>query len=185
MKNDEMSLESDEAFLGQKTGQIKASQIRGAPNYPVEHLYPCNLTEGIQWQLHPDYGLSVGVMVNLSGCISFAPVMIHRMRMKSFRVHLKMDSFEEEADYRFTLYYYDKNEKIHAQESKPFAATRDIFTFDIPLDHVRPEGVFACSLRIDLLSPLEGAARKAAMECGSEYPCHPLLLRAQWLEIKG
>lgn len=173
------------SFLGEKTGQIKAAQIRGAPNYPVEHLYPCNLSEGIRWQLHPDYGLSVGIIVNLSGLISFAPVMIHRMRMKSFRVHLKMDAFAEEAHFKFTLYYYDKDERIHAQESLPFTAERDVFTFDIPLDHVKPEGVFACSVKVDLLTLLEGEARRASQAAGIEEPCHPLLLRAQWLEIKA
>ena len=174
-----------QGFIGKKTGQVKASQIRGAPNYPVEHLYPCSLAEGIGWSLHPTYGLSVGIIVNLSGRISFAPVMIHRMRMKSVRLYLKMDAFTANAKFKFTLYYYDKDERIHAQESGAISAELDAFVFDIPLNHLKPEGVFACALNVDLLTQMTGDDRRAMQAAGHEDPHHPLLLRAQWLEIKA
>jgi hypothetical protein len=171
--------------LGRAPGGVKASQIRGTPSYPVQHLSPCQMSEGIRWQVHPDYGLTFGLIVNLSGVISLEPVMVHKMRMKSFRVFLKFDAFAEEARFQFTLFYYDKNEQIHAQQSDAISAAEDVFCFNIPLEHIRQEHTFVCSLKVDLLTPLTGESRRASQEAGIEEPHHPLLLRAQWLEIKA
>jgi hypothetical protein len=171
--------------LRRSPGGVKASQIRGTPSYPVHHLSPCSMSEGIRWQVHPDYGLTFGLSVNLSGIISLEPVMVHKMRMSSFRVFLKFDAFDEAARFKFTLFYYDKDEKIHAQRSEAVNAVEDVFRFDIPLEHIRQEHTFVCSLKVDLLTPLTGESRRNSQAAGVEEPHHPLLLRAQWLEIKA
>ena len=171
--------------LGPKVGAIKASQIRGAPDYPVQNLYPCHMTEGIIWSVDPTLLLSVGILFGMSGVVSYAPAMVTRMRIKSFRVWCHIDAFDEATRFKLRLTYIGKDGSPKEQVSASLAARMDRFAFDIPLDHISRDGWFTCSLKVHLLSPMVDEERQAAIAQGQEEPMQPVLLRGGWLEIKG
>ena len=60
-----------------RAGQVHAKQIRGAPDYPVQALYPCGISpEGKNFWSINNLGIPVGVLVRTDGIVSFAPAAI-------------------------------------------------------------------------------------------------------------
>lgn len=172
----------------QRVGQIKASQIRNSPDYPVQNLYPCGQgPEGYVFWLLNNLKLTEGIICRTDGWVSFAPAMVARMRIKTFRVMTFIDAWEIGTKYRLRLLYADKTGEVFEQRSKELLAEeRDQFCFDIPLEHVDREGWFTCSLWLDLLTPLEDIGELAtAIADGIENPCQPIIVRGTFLEIKG
>lgn len=161
--------------LGERrTGALKASQIRGAPAFPVQNLYPCHMTDGAVWAVDTRLLLSTGIMVAQDAWVTYVPEMIKRMRISSFMVCTHVDAYCEETKYELILRYVDKNEKPHEQFTMELCAGKDSdrFAFNVPLDHLDAEGWFNCALGVRLLS-------------GPEQEDREILLRGAWLEIKG
>lgn len=175
--------------LGIRTGAVRAKQIRGAPDYPVQALYPC--AQGpdpyVFWMLN-NLQLTEGILVRSEGFISYAPAMVTRMRIESFRVRAYIDAFHEEAVYALRLVYTAKSGEAYEQVSDGTvrAAERDEFTFDIPLEHLNQEGWFTCVLHLVPITPIPpGDERALAQQEGLENPCLPLIVRGCYLEIRG
>jgi len=176
----------DDAAIGIRSGQIKAAQIRGAPDHPVQNLYPCHMTEGVVWKIDTGVMLSSGIMFQSDGTVSYAPAMVARMRIQSFRVWVHADAFDLSARYRLTLRYADQQEKVREQVTPTIDPGKvDRFAFDVPLDHLAMQGWFVCALVLEPLTPLNGDEKLEAVRAGFENPVHPILLRGAWLEVKG
>lgn len=171
-----------------RVGQIKASQIRNAPDHPVQNLYPCahHPEPYVFWVLN-NLGLTEGVLARTSGWMSFAPAMVVRMRIRTFRVVTHIDAFDEACTYRLRLVYKDSQNQHHEQVSAELRAEEvDKFMFEIPLKHVDRRGWFTCALHWELLSPLTDVAEVATAHAdGIDQPCHGLLIKGTYLEIKG
>lgn len=167
-------------------GKIRSKQVSGVAEYPTITLSPCEFTEGVGWYCPPPLLLCVGVAFELSGILTFAPSIIPPMKMTKFGVWIQFDAFDVEAKFLPKMIYYDKYENAHQQiSSSPIGGEQDKFFFNIPVDHLNREGWFACSLNIDLLTPLTGEAKRIKQEQGQENPCHPIILRGAWIEIQG
>ena len=171
--------------VGKSIGRIRSKQVGDLPDYPVQNLYPCHLTEGVDWYVHPVHLLSVGIMVALEGSVTYAPAMVHRMNIKSFRVWVQFDTFAEGTRFRMALRYYDKDEQAHQQTGVEVGGSDEKFCFDVPLDHIDKRGWFACSLFVELLTPMEGEAKDRAEAVGRDQPHEPVLIRGCWLEVNG
>lgn len=170
----------------QGVGRVRAKQVEGVPNHPVHNLWPCATTDGVHWAVDNRTRLSVGTMFNMSGTVTFAPTMIDRMRIASFRVGVQIDAYDERCKYKLRLMYSDKDEDLHEQVSGHLsAADVDQFRFEIPLEHLNRTGWFAAALTVQLLTDLEGPERDAALAAGRESPKMPVLLRGSWLEIRA
>jgi len=154
-------------------GQVKAAQIRGAPDYPVEQLYPCHMTENrLRWYLN-EHLLSVGILAIEPGTISFAPIMVQRMQMQAFRVYVRFDTFAERATVRFTLRYFDKNDQVHEQVGPFVDGNSDPFVFEIPLEHIDRKGTFASMLYVE---------PSLNEDAGNHHEC---LIRTTYVEIRA
>lgn len=173
----------------EERGKPKASQIRGAPDYPVENLYPIHQTEGIVWSIDQRFLLSIGLMFHASGIVSYAPAMVQRMRIKTFRVCGHIDAFDEDCRFSVVMRYLDREERLHEQYSEVLRAgdetTPDRVRFDVPLEHLYSDGWFTCAVGIELHEPLRGEERALALSEGRENPMMPVLLRGAWLEVRG
>lgn len=167
---------------------LKAVQIRGAPDYPVQNLYPC--AQGpepfVAWLLG-GLRLAEGILFRSDGYVSYAPALVTRMRIKELHVIAQLDGFDESCEYSLRLLYTSKTGEHFEQRSLTLRASEtDRFAFDIPLEHVDTSGWFTCTLYVDLLTPLPvGQDRKDAVAAGCEYPRMPVLLRGAYLEIRG
>lgn len=182
-------MSNSDALGLRRTGKLKAKQVEGAPNYPVQNLYFCAIEpHAFNYWLIGSLGLSEGVYVRSDGFVSFAPAMVTRMRIVSFRLIVFIDAFDEACTYSLKLIYTAKSGEHYEQTcAKPIRpAEQDSFTFDIPLEHVDREGWFASCLHIKLETPLDKEEqRQACEELGLENAKQPVLLRGAYLEIKG
>ena len=165
--------------------RARAKQFEDIPHYPVENLYPCRLSTGIEWMIHPVHLMSVGIIISLDGTISYAPAMVARMKINTFRVWAQCDTFSETTKFKLKLRYYDKDEKAYEQFSDVIDGNVDRFMFDIPVEHVDQQGWFACAMTVELMTPMEGEEKEAAIKLGRQEPHEPVLLRGAWLEVNG
>lgn len=169
-------------------GNIKASQIRNAPDYPVQNLYPC--AQGPEPHVFWLLGgllLTEGIIVQSDGFISYAPAMVARMKMTKFSVVTHIDAWNEACEYKLRLVYAAKTGEFFEQYSAAVKAVdMDKFVFKIPLEHVDRNGWFTCVLHVSLLTPMPaGPDRDAAVTAGRESPTMPVVVRGSYLEIKG
>lgn len=172
--------------FGGATGRIKSKQVTGVAEYPTITLNPCEFTEGVGWYSPPPLMLCVGMAFEMTGSITFAPAIIPPIKMAKFRVWIQLDAFEEQARFLPKLIYADCEELPHQQiASTAVSGETDKFVFDIPVEHLNRVGWFACSLFVDLLTPLTGEPKRIKMSQGQENPCHPMILRGAWVEIQG
>jgi len=171
-----------------RTGLIKAAQVRGAPDYPTQNLYPCaqGPQKWVYWLLN-NLNLTEGIYVQSDGFISYAPAMVARMRIVKFYVHVYVDGYDDECSYQLILRYTSKDGNVYEQVVPPVGAKyQDVVSFEIPLEHVDLHGWFTCSVDVKLLTPLpSGPAKEEARSNGLESPCMPVLIRGSYLEIKG
>lgn len=169
-------------------GNVKASQIRNAPDYPVQNLYPCS--QGPEPHVYWLLGgllLTEGIIVQSDGYISYAPAMVARMKMTQFNVVSHIDAWDERCEYKLRLVYVSKAGEFFEQYSAPVrAAEMDKFVFQIPLEHVDRNGWFTCVLHISLLTPMPpGNDRDVAISEGREEPMMPVIVKGSYLEIRG
>jgi len=173
-----------------KPGQrgLKAAQIRNAPDFPVQNLYPCALGPDpfVFWFLG-ELRLTEGILCRSDGYISYAPAMVARMTIKRFRVVAQVDAFDAKCEYKLRLIYTSKTGECFEQVSVVLKATEiDTFVFEIPLEHVDRNGWFTCVINIELLTPMPaGLARDDAVAAGCEAPRMPVIVRGSYLEITG
>jgi len=173
-----------------KPGQrgLKAAQIRNAPDFPVQNLYPC--AQGpepfVAWLLG-DLQLAEGILFRSDGYVSYVPAMIARMKIKRVLVIAHVDGFDEECEYRLRLVYTSKTGEYFEIVSVVLrAAETERFPFEIPLEHVDPAGWLTCALNVELLTPMPaGPAYDAAVAIGCEAPHMPVSIRGSYLEITG
>jgi hypothetical protein len=167
---------------------LKAAQIRNAPDFPVQNLYPCaHGPEPFVFWLVGGLMLTEGILFRSDGYISYAPAMVARMEIKRVNVVASIDGFDEECEYRLRLVYTSKTGEHFEQVSVVLRASDcDRFAFDIPLEHVDRTGWFTCALKVELLTPIPaGPARDDAQSIGCESPHMPVILRGSYLEING
>ena len=171
-----------------KASAVKAAQIKNAPDYPVQNLYPCAQSPEahVYWLLNTLF-LTEGIMVRVSGGVSYAPAMVARMRMKTFRVWSTIDGFDDACAYKLKLVYTAKDGQHYEQFSAEIkAAEQDKFMFEVPIEHVDRNGWFTCALKVELTTPLTDTDEcDAAVVDGIANPCHPVLIRGTYLEIMG
>jgi hypothetical protein len=170
-----------------KAGRIRAKQIAGSPDYPVQNLYPCYMepSDYVFWLLN-SLSLTEGIVVRADGIISYAPAMVTRMRITSFRVVLYVDAFHEDARYDASVRYCSKDGLNHEQVVPDVAAAEmDKLVFDIPLEHVDAKGWFTCVVQFKLLTPIPKDSPEKPDDDLLEMPCHPVIIRGAHLEIKG
>lgn len=172
--------------FGGVSGRIKAKQVTNVAAYPTITLHPCQFSEGVGWFNPPPLLLCAGIAFSMSGSTSFAPVIVPPIDVDKFHVWIQIDAFSEEARFLPRLMYYDNNENPHQQVARaPISGETDKFVFVIPSNHINSTGWFTCVLFVDLLTPLEGDAKKVKEEKGQENPYHPMILRGAWVEIQG
>ena len=166
-------------------GRPKAEQIRGVPDYPLETLYPCQMSEGVAWGFNPKLGIATGIVVRCDGAISFAPAMVQRMDLTSFTVWVETHTFAPDTKYVLKLRYFDTKDEFHEQYSDPPLKGGLKARFNIPVEHVKEDRWFPCTLIVGLRSPMEGGERDRAEHAGQENPMHPVLVRGVWIEARG
>lgn len=167
---------------------LKAAQIRNAPDFPVQNLYPCAQgPEPFVFWLLGDLKLTEGILFRSDGYISYAPAMVARMQIKQFLVVAHVDAYDKKCEYKLRLLYTSKTGEHFEQISlTQRAAESDRFQFEIPLEHVDRDGWFTCALYVTLLTPLpHGRDYDDAVAIGCEIPHMPVVLRGSYMEITG
>lgn len=157
----------------------------GVPDFPSDNLSPCYMSEGTYWNITPQHGLVIGVLVTCSGIISFVPVLLKSMEISSLWVCLDIDAFSESAMYLLRLKYLDTDERVHEQITGMRTAHQGRIYFEIPKEHAKGGTWFSCSLEITLATPMPEEERDVAVSSGMENPMEPILLRGVWLEYKS
>jgi len=178
-------MSTDTELTNVKPCRVRAKQLGDIPHYPVENLYPCYMTEGIEWKLAPAHLLSAGILVTLDGTISYAPAMVARMKIDTFRVWVQCDTYGESTEFQLRLRYFSKDEKAYEQYSAIIDGYADRFMFEIPIEHIDQKGWFACAVSVELKTPMTGVDLQAALNRGMQEPQEPVLVRGCWLEVNG